>query len=206
LCGRSIARSIPTSTARSVRSCSQSIRSSAKVRLAVMSRRRAVSNSSPAPVPWSGFRTGESGGLWWRGWSDDRCHQHRDHHHRRRTNRCARDYLLHPERIASVAASTGPRLAPTRMPGLSQYALIRSTRSKSGSIKTWSSSARGAGPRTLRRSRSRRSSSSGLTVRETNPVSRARLRRSSDGAIALGAAFVASILTLIGARRPTPPA
>jgi hypothetical protein len=44
---------------RGTRSSSQSISSSAKVRLAVRSRRRAVSNSSPAP--WSGFRTGESG-------------------------------------------------------------------------------------------------------------------------------------------------
>jgi hypothetical protein len=77
--------------------------------LAVRSRRRAVSNSSPAPCQVSHRRVG---GLWWRGGSDYRCHQHRDHHHRRRNNRCARDHLLRPERIASVAASTGPRLAP----------------------------------------------------------------------------------------------
>ena len=40
---------------------------------------------------------------------------------------------------------------------------IRSARSKSGSIRTWSNSARGAGPRASRRARSRRSSSSSLT-------------------------------------------
>jgi hypothetical protein len=45
-----------------------------------------------------------------------------------------------------------------------QYAPIASARSKSGSIRTWSSSARGAGPRASRRSRRRRSSWSGLIV------------------------------------------
>jgi ABC-type nickel/cobalt efflux system permease component RcnA len=59
------------------------------------------------PSSLSGFRTGESGAYGGEGWSDDRCHQHRDHHHHRRNNRCARDHLLRPERIASVAASTG---------------------------------------------------------------------------------------------------
>jgi hypothetical protein len=72
------------------------------------SRKRALTNSSPL-VRVSHRRVG---GLWWRGWSDDRCRQHRDHHHHRRNNRCARDHLLHSERIASVASSTGPRLAP----------------------------------------------------------------------------------------------
>jgi hypothetical protein len=42
---------------------------------------------------------------------------------------------------------------------------IRSARSKSGSMRMWSSSARGAGPSASRRSCSRRSSSSGLIVR-----------------------------------------
>jgi hypothetical protein len=48
------------------------------------------------------------GGLWWRGWSDDRCNQHRDRHHHCGNNRCARDHLLHSKRIASVVA---PHLA-----------------------------------------------------------------------------------------------
>jgi hypothetical protein len=45
-----------------------------------------------------------------------------------------------------------------RVSGLPQNSPIRPARSKSGSIRTWSSSARGAGPRASRRSPSRRSS------------------------------------------------
>jgi hypothetical protein len=41
----------------------------------------------------------DTGAILWRGWSDDRCRQHRDYHHHRRNNRCARDHLLRPERI-----------------------------------------------------------------------------------------------------------
>ena len=47
---------------------------------------------------------------------------------------------------------------------VAQNSPIMSARSRSGSMRTWSSSARGARPRASRRSRSRRSSSSGLTV------------------------------------------
>jgi hypothetical protein len=52
---------------------------------------------------------------------------------------------------------------------VAQNSPIRSARSKSGSIRTWSNSARGAGPRASRRCRSRHSSS-GLTAQETTPT------------------------------------
>jgi hypothetical protein len=70
-------------------------------------------------------------------------------------------------RRALLLASYSPRSQSgarrrVRVFGFPQNSPIRSARSKSGSIKTWSSSARGAGPRASRRSRSRRSSWSGL--------------------------------------------
>ena len=51
---------------------------------------------------------------------------------------------------------------------------IRSARSKSGSIRTWSSSARGAGPRASRRSRSSRSTCSRSTGSDASTPVRAR--------------------------------
>jgi hypothetical protein len=62
-------------------------------------------------------------------------------------------------RSSSQSIKSSPKV---RVLGLPQYAPIASARSKSGSIRTWSSSARGAAPRASRRLRSRRSSSSGL--------------------------------------------
>jgi hypothetical protein len=64
-------------------------------------------------------------------------------------------------RIWSSSQSIGSS-AKVRVFGFPQNSPIRSARSKSGSKGTWSSSARGAGPRTSRRSRRGRSSSSGL--------------------------------------------
>jgi len=84
------------------------------------------------PIPLVRVSHRRVGGLWWRGWSDDCCHQHWDRHHHRRDNRCARDHLLHPERIASVAARTGPRLPPLGCLGCSRTLPMRSARSKSG--------------------------------------------------------------------------
>lgn len=107
---RSASRSMPTRTALCARSSSRSIRSSARVRLRGQVAEACREQLQPSSL--SGFRTGESGAYGGEGWLDDRCHQHRDRHHHRRNNRCARDHLLRPERIASVAASTGPRLAP----------------------------------------------------------------------------------------------
>jgi hypothetical protein len=76
---------------------------------------------------------------------------------------------------------------------------IRSARSKSGSFRTWSSSARGAGPRASRRSRSRRSSSSGLMAEgyavEPSP------RVSDTGGLSQIRCRVTG-LTRPGARRP----
>ena len=54
-----------------------------------------------------------------------------------------------------------------RVLGFPQYEPIASARSKSGSVRTWSSSARGAGPTASRRSLSRRSSSPGSHGPET---------------------------------------
>jgi hypothetical protein len=54
--------------------------------------------------------------------------------------------------------------AKVRVCGVPQYAPTAWARAKSGSVRTWSSSARGAGPRASKRARSRRSSSSGRTA------------------------------------------
>lgn len=51
-----------------------------------------------------------------------------------------------------------------RLCGRAKNSPIRSARSRSGIIKTWSSSARGAGPSASRRSRSPRSSPSGRST------------------------------------------
>jgi hypothetical protein len=141
----SASRSVPTSTARSARSSSQSIRGSARVRLRGQVAETCREQLQPSSL--SGFRTGELGAYGGEGWSDDRCHQHRDHHHHRRNNRCARDHLLRPERIASVAASTGSRLAPRAWLGAAQYAPIRSARSESGASGRRVEGCEGEGPK-----------------------------------------------------------
>jgi hypothetical protein len=76
----------------------------------------------------------------------------------------ARDHLLHLERIASVAASTGPRLAPRGSLGSPELS------NPVGSLEVGEHEeveqlGAGAGPRVSRRSRSRRSSSSGFSGR-----------------------------------------
>jgi hypothetical protein len=72
-------------------------------------------------------------------------------------------------RSSSQSMSGSPN---ARVLGFPQYGPITSTRSKCGSMRMWSSSARGVGPNSSRRSRSRRSSSSVRTSR--------RLRRPGD--------------------------
>jgi hypothetical protein len=59
--------------------------------------------------------------------------------------------------------------------GSSRNLPIRSARSRSGSMTTWSSSARGAGPSASRRARSRRSSSSGRTFSKASGIPGRRL-------------------------------
>jgi hypothetical protein len=66
---------------------------------------------------------------------------------------------------ATRSSSRSIRISPKdRVAGLAQNSPIRAARSKSGSIRTWSSSARAAGGSASRRRR-RRSSSSGIVAR-----------------------------------------
>ena len=74
-----------------------------------------------------------------------------------------------PARSVRSSSQSISSSAKARLSGWLQNSPIRSARSKSGSSRTWSRSARGAGPRASGRSCSRRSSSSGLSLEAYAP-------------------------------------